>query len=653
MASIAERTFVESRPPFASALTGIRRRWRLRHVAVGLAITSGVLLLALWGVSVALQQARFSATSLVWARWSVGLLMAAVLARWLVYPQARRISDARLALYVEERVPELGGAVLSAVEVASTLAPDEARSSLLTQGLYADAARRLTRTREVSRIEATTTWRALALALVFLAAGAALVALGPDWIGQSARLLLTPWRDEARSPVYAIAVTPGNATIARGSDFQVSAELRGFTSDMVDLSVRRGAAGPWERVPMGPGADSTRFTARLFDIGEDAEYYVESNGVRSAPFRLTVKDLPAVRRLDLELRFPAYTGLAPEQLEDAGDIAAVRGTSATLRVRANRAVRGGRIMLDGDSSVALVAVDDSTLTGTLKIRNDGFYRVELEAEDGTRVAGNVDYLIDALADLPPQITVRKPGRDARPSNVEEVFIEAEASDDFGVGRMELTYRVNGGAETTIVLSDGRGRRLRELVAGHTIFLEELGLEPGDLVAYYVKAWDNDAVSGAKSVTSDIYFLTIRPFDREYKQNQQGEGGGGGGGEDSPGTLIARQKEVIAATFKSDRDRATTTADAFRSDVTTIHLAQGRLRESVMQLAQRMQRPAVQAADSGFKVIAELLPKAAAEMKLAEEQLGNRKLPDALPPEQRALQLLERAEAVFKEVQVSM
>jgi hypothetical protein len=297
----------------------------------------------------------------------------------------------------------------------------------------------------------------------------ALVALGPSWVGQSARLLLTPWHDLAAAPVYAIDVTPGNATVARGSDFEVSAQLRGFDSDVVELSVRRGATGTWEHLAMGPGSDTTRFTARLFDLGEDTEYYVESNGVRSPPFTLTVKDLPAVRRMDLELRYPAYTGMAIEQLEDVGDIAAVVGSRATVRVRATRAVQGGRLVLDGDSTVALTLVDDSTLAATLDVRRDGFYRVELDATDGTRVAGNVDYVVDAIEDRAPQVVLRKPGRDVRPTNVEEVFIEAEATDDFGIGRMELSYSVNGGESKSIALSDGKGSRPRERTAGHNVF----------------------------------------------------------------------------------------------------------------------------------------------------------------------------------------
>ena len=51
---------------------------------------------------------------------------------------------------------------------------------------------------------------------------------------------------------------------------------------------------------------------RLFDIAERTEYYVESNGVRSALFRIDVANLPYVKKIDLEYRYPGYTGMASE-----------------------------------------------------------------------------------------------------------------------------------------------------------------------------------------------------------------------------------------------------------------------------------------------------------------------------------------------------
>jgi hypothetical protein len=618
MASLVERTVATDR--VAGIIQLVRRRWRLRHVLVGLGVVLGLTIGALWLAAMAMERAGFSEMSITWARIVVSLVTIGVGLRWIVWPIARRLSDGRVALYAEERIPSLDGALMSAVEATSEATPREERGSSLTRGLVDDAVRRLRSHGNGIAVETPDIRRAGLILAGVAAFGMGVFMLGPDYLRYGAALIATPWKKAADVAPYSIAVEPGNATVPKGTDLQVSARLNGFTSELVEVVTRRGASTEWERIPMGLGVDTSRFAARLFDLDADVEYYIESSGVRSGVFKLSVRNLPAVRQIDLELRYPSYTGLDVERIEDGGDVAAVRGTRVQVSVRATMPVRGGRMVFEGDSAIAMKRSNDSTLVGELVVREDGFYRVELTAEDGTRVAGSVEYVVDALDDFPPTISIRKPGRDVRPTNVEEVFVEVEATDDFGVGRVELVYSVNGQAEKAVTLKDSTAARSKDVIAGHTFFLEELGLQAGDVVSYYARARDGGGSRDGQESSTDIYFMTIRPFGRDYRQNQQGGGGGGGGGQQDPGALTQQQRDIVAATFKAERDREKTPATTFRENVTTIHLGQGRLREQVDELAARMQRPAVAQTDTLYKVIAEYLRKASDEMKGAEEQL---------------------------------
>ncbi len=629
-----------------------RRRWRLRHLAVGVAVTVAAVMLVIATGSLALEAARFSAGAITAARVVLGIVTAVVVGRWIAWPLVRRLPDDRLALYLEERVPQLGGAVLTAV--ALRCQADSGHSAMLERGLVADATRRLGTTPAVPLLERPTTIRALSIAMAVVVVSGLAFQFGPAFLRTGALRLLAPWQDAAATPVYAIALEPQSIVVARGSDVQLAATLAGFESEVVDMMVRRGASAEWERIPMGVGAAPGAFVVRLFDVAEDAEFYAEANGVRSLNGKLTVKDLPGVRRIGVELRYPSYMNMAPEVTEDGGDIAAPGGTTAVLRVHTTRSVSGGKLFFDGNTVVPMERLDDSTVTARLTVRRDGFYRVELTSTDGTVVRGTVEYAVDALDDAAPSVRIKQPGRDLRPTSVDEVLIAAEATDDYGVGKLEIVYRVNGGEEKAITLSEGSGVRPREVIASHTLFLEEMELSAGDVVSYYARALDNDQRPQPKSGASDIQFLTIRPFSREYKQNQQGGGGEGGGPQEmNPGSLVQRQRDIVAGTFKTERDRAKTPAATLRGDVSTLHLAQGRLREELAALQKRVERPAAQAADTSFRILADVLPKAGIEMKAAEELLVQGKTGEALAPEQRALQWLEKAEAAFREVQVSM
>ena len=629
-----------------------RRRWRIRHLAVGSAVTVAALATVLLGGSIALEALRFTPSAITTARFVAALIAVAVCARWIAWPLLRRLPDDRLALYLEERVPQLGGAVLTAV----TLRPsrDGGSSVMLERGVVTDASRRLAASPAVPALERPVTLRAFAIIVAVMAVSVASFTFGPAFLRLGVRRLLAPTQAAAAAPVYTITLDPRSIIVARGSDVQLSAAPGGFNASGMELVVRRGTSAEWERLPMSPGSSRGAYTIRLFDVAEDAEFYAESNGVRSNDGRLTVRDLPGVERIGVELRYPSYMGMTPDVTEDGGDIAAPGGTTAVLRVHTTRAVTGGTLIFDGGATVPLQRVNDSTVTARVEVRRDASYRVDLVSADNTVVHGTVEYIVDALDDAPPSVHIRRPGRDLRPTSVDEVMIEAEATDDYGVGRLEVAYRVNGGEEKVVVLAAGSGARPREVVATHTLFLEEMNLTAGDVVSFHARALDNDQRPRPKSAASDIRFLTIRPFRRDYRQNQQGGGGEGGGPQEmNPGSLVERQRDIVAATFKTERDRVRTPAAVLRGDISTLHLSQGRLREELASLQKRVERPAAQAADTSFRILAEVLPKAAAAMQAAQELLVQGRTADALGPEQRALQWLEKAQAAFREVQVSM
>src|SRR5690606_37160360 len=314
-------------------------------------------------------------------------------------------------------------------------------------------------------------------------------------------------------------------------------------------------------------------------------------------------------------------------------------------------VEAGRIILAHGDTVALAAAPDGRLEGAFTVTAPGFYRIELQSPDGTMRPASPEYTIDVLEDQPPIVVLRKPGRDTRASSVDEVFVEANAEDDYGIGTLELVFSVNGGEEQAVQLFRA-GERRPSVSAGHTFYLEELDLQPGDLVSYYARVRDN-ARPRPQDATSDIYFIEIRPFGRDYRQAEQMGGAGGGGDMVQPGALVQRQREIVAGTFNVQRDRAKYTDKEFRENLVTLALGQGKLREQVETLVARMGARGVVGSDSSLQAIADALPQAADEMKVAEEKLGAGKPDEALPAEQRALQHLQRAEAAFREVQVAM
>ena len=341
--------------------------------------------------------------------------------------------------------------------------------------------------------------------------------------------------------------------------------------------------------PSHPDADAQGYVL-LPNVDAPMEYFVESEGVRSGVFTLQVVEMPYVQRLELEYRFPAYTGLQPQKIEDGGDIAVLRGTEVRVRAIPTMTTAGGQLVIEKGEAHGLTPDAEGALIGSFKVDRDGLYHLEMDAPTGERVTASPEYTIDALSDGAPTVSIATPGRDTQVSPIEEVFVEARADDDYGVRNLELVYSVNGDPEKSVRLFSGQ-KRMPEVSAGHTFYLEELGLKAGDFVSYYARATDNDTVGGAKPASSDIYFMRVRPLSKDFRQAQSqasGGGGGGGGGEaDGPNNLSEQQKQIISATFNIQRDRKSMTADQVKVNTTVVALSQTKLREQVEQLVLQM------------------------------------------------------------------
>ena len=645
-------TNASSRDDLVRIIHGVRRRWRARVALRGTTLLIGAIAAALLLGALLIEQYPESRTVLLSVRVGFYLAAAAALVRFLVLPLTRRVTDEQVALYIEEHDPALQAAILSAVEVSARDGRRSGESPALVEKLIESATASARKLDAEKHVERRALSRASAGLLTAASVVLAMVLFGPPTLRQGMRSLLVPWGTADAATAHAVAVTPGNVTVARGGDLRIAARLVGFQTEEVEIGVRRGSEEEWQRLPMSAGADSGEHIFRLFDLDSAAQYFVEASGVRSPVFRIDITDLPYVRTIDLEYRFPAYLGREIERVADGGDIVALRGTTVMVRATPTIPVEAGRIIIEGRDTIPLTLGSDGTLSGPIRIDSSGFYRLELRAARGAMVKASLDYTIDVLADLPPTIAFSKPSRDVKVTSLEEVFTEVSASDDNGIATVDLMYAVNGGTEQRVALHRAGKRPRPELSAGHTFFLEEMSLQPGDIVSYYARATDARAGGRPGTATTDIYFMEIRPFNREYRQAEQGGGGGGGGGEEPPSVLSQRQREIIAGTFNTDRDRSSTTEREYRENVATLVLAQGRLREQVDALAQRMRQRGGIDADSTLRAIAEELPQASAAMKQAEEALGRRDAKAALPHEQRALQHLQRAEAAFRDVQVA-
>ena len=626
-----------------TVVRSVRRRWRARIFLRGLTWITAITGLVLLASALGLEQLRFSASSVIWLRILTWGTLAVTIYWFGLRHLFRRVSDEQVGLYLEEHEPSLEHAVVTALE-----APNEAFSPVLGYHLIQNALDRARKIKGGRRVEQGALYRLTGVIAGIAVLSLSLVLLGPSHLRHGLAALLLPTRAAAAVNPYEVNIQPGDTTIARGSDQLVTAALEGFNSNDVSIFTRKGSDQTFQRLSM-LSTEAGDFEALLLGIDDPTEYFVEAAGVRSQTFSIDVADLPYVDQLDLTYYFPRYTGLEPRTREDGGDIAALPGTLVEIRIHPTMVTSGGQFLMDGEAVQGLSLEEDGTFLARFTVSERGFYSIQLARENGDMVPASPEYRIDLLTDQEPSVHFSKPGRDVSASPIEEVYLEVSANDDYGIGDVRIVYSVNGEGEDTVALFQGSGPPLAEVSTGHTLFLEEWELEPGDLIAYYALVRDNRTISETRTVASDMFFLNVRPLERSYRQGEErgGQQQGGGGGQTPETALSELQRQIISATFNLIRQRDSYDPEEFSENVVSVSLSQGRLREQVGTLLERMQNRGLTQTDPGFRDVSSILPKAVEAMTNAQKDLDTEELRKAIPDEQIALRYVQQAEETYE------
>ena len=470
-----------------------------------------------------------------------------------------------------------------------------------------------------------------------------MIADGPGYLGYGASVL---WTNRNAVPFYTIEVTPGDVTVRRHSDQLITAHVTGMHPDKARLFAHYESTSGWEPVAMQDERDTGGGASYQFvfaGLPENVEYYVAAGPLVSSHYRVRVLDLASVKQIRVTYHYPAWTRMKPAIEEHSGDLRAIEGTEAAIEVEMDRPLKDGRLMLDNGQIIHLAGGARNRYQGSIHLERDGAYHVA-DTDGGQEVRLSEDYFIATEKAMPPEVAIDRPGGDYRASPIEEVTVGVTARDPFGLGGVQLHYSVNGGPDHDVNLLKSPGTRNAD--GSYMLPLEEYQLIPGDLVSLYATARD-----GHSEARTDIRFIQVEPFERQFSQSQQSGGGGGGAPNGNQTEISRREKELIAATWKQQNDKTSSPKEAsaagqFLSD------AQRKLRDQVMALSVRMQTRDLSEANDEFSDFHKDIQDAAAAMLPSAEKLGNMQWKDAIQWEQKALQALLRAEATFRKIEIA-
>jgi hypothetical protein len=567
----------------SAQLALVRRAWKRRHALAGLAIVAlesvglfTLLVLADWLYEPApAVRVAVAAIALV--------VVAVLLVRHVAAHLVRRITDDQLALYVEEHRQDFQGALMTAAEFGRGREMSPTQSRLVAASMDAAIARasrldlrsvvRLGRFRKYG-------WAALALVLGYVA----MAALFPSSVGHHAARILTPWRvtaedlargpsgrpfEEAAKAPIAFTLTRGDVRVPRGGTVALETVLSRPPDAKVVLHFRpvvEGQAAEWRDLEMTEADRLNGFAASLADVNEDLDYYVSAEDDRSEPHRITVYNPLALTAIEVVTKFAEYLKL-DDRVEPSGtgDVAAPVGSTVTVRLMTNNALASGSLNWDGGPRQTLAVGEPATQASTtFQVERDGTYTFTVRDADGQELASAIPSYVRALPDQPPKVTVEFPKIDIATHPLGQVSVVAEAADDFAVASADFVYQLaaeGAPAEVRVPLALAAkadappGAGARAMLATGLLQFEAVrpGVEPGQVYTYHLEARDQKG----QVAMSDIYMITITPFEQWATWSmEQAEQGGGTGYVSSPLSV------VLAAVWHLHTQKATLPATDF-------------------------------------------------------------------------------------------
>jgi hypothetical protein len=664
-------------------LNGLQRRQTRRvyvqyfgYALIGL---SGVFAAAL-GLLVAFAlPPLFGAALLV----AAGLAAVGIVLSALRRARSGRADQRALALYVEECFPDLEQRLLTSLEFSPQAegSPRSGVSAAFVQQLWRDAEQHVElQRREVERAGSA---REPFIAFVSGAAALAVVVLAlqeSSELRAAAQRLFQPYATvpsiaevQPAMPVVFV-VEPGDVELQRGSALTVVVRVENAQPSALTLRLQDDRLN-WRDYPMTLDASDesgSSFSYYLPAVMKESVYAVSlaATAQTSREHRITLFDLPQVEKIAVALDFPDYTGEEDSLEPDGGDIVAPEGTEVGLTIEFNKPLASARVEFESASSGGEEAAAEAdgytstnldvkglTASAAFTVKGDGIYRILATDLDGLQSAAPLDYYIRSIPDQPPVLTLRRPGADQEVMPLEEVMLEVDASDDYGLSEFVLNYAVVGTDDSEVDFLKAQaagGLTSTRSASGSTLlYLEDLAVEPGDFISYYLTLADNNALKGPSEVVSDIYFLEVIPTDQEFRRAQQQQGGGGGGqGGGESSALVTVQKDIIAATWKLRNRLRSASEDDIEGDAEIIAESQreatGRARMSIDRLAERLSF-----SDDSYDLAVENLSLAIEQMNLAAADLDELQVTTALKPEQLALQYILKAEANINRTDISM
>ncbi|MFH2054898.1 MAG: DUF4175 family protein, partial [bacterium] len=262
--------------------------------------------------------------------------------------------------------------------------------------------------------------------------------------------------------------------------------------------------------------------------------------------------------------------------------------------------------------------------------------IDISDELGHHNEQPIEYRIEKIADLFPEVDIFKPGVPVDLDDRMTLDLGVKLFDDFGFSKINLVYRVFSPLGETFEVSNPLSFSRtagRDFELSYQWDMDQVGLEPGGYVEYYVEAFDNDNISGPKRGVSQILTARLPSLDEMFAYLEEE-------GKEQVLTLeeLRQQQKELGERMEDLQEELRTNQQMDweqRKDVENALKTQADIMQAMEQVADRLKRTEEQMRENNLTSL-ELLQKMAELQKLFNE-VATPEMKEAMRKLQEAMQ----------------
>ncbi len=319
---------------------------------------------------------------------------------------------------------------------------------------------------------------------------------------------------------FTFEVIPGNVKLTKGENLAVKIKVIGEKPEQVYLATKSADETSFDFKELKEDAEGL-FPYELTALRNSLDYYASAENINSEIYKVDIISRPNIGSFEVNVNPPKYSRLPAIVQKDNGNITALPGTRVKFDLSSSKELTDARIVFSNGNEKEM-AVEGSDASTVFYVEKDSEYYISVTDTEGHKNINAITYMIKTLTDEFPRIAVVSPDKNENLPEDDRMPILLKVSDDYGFSKLLLKHRLSASrfeqpAEDFTELSIPFDRDKKESDVFYNWDLAPMFLATDDVISYYFELFDNDNISGPKSVKSDLFTLRVPTLDELFSQ----------------------------------------------------------------------------------------------------------------------------------------